>query len=454
MHTKKLTHWIVSLGVKLRNTKSGNYFLTSLLSRAFSIAASFAMTLLLTRSLEISEVGKFFTVLAVLLGASTVGRFGTETLVLKWSATGTSNFIWMCKLLGISFLGSVIVGILISPILKSLLQNSVPDYQLVKLSAALALSVVLTGLSVFSSAIMRGRGHYAGGTFAELGSTYTFFVTASLIYSTFSQLTLVSSLFIYTISCAFTTIWTLTRSYVISSNIKFAHRAPSSRKIASSLASMMASSLSVYLNAWLPVIVLSIFAESSDVALFVVASRVAGFITLIPSIQVTYLATTFASLYKFSDKSGISLVARNASKVGILASLPILAIIFIAPEFVFTLFGETYPEAIFSAQILAASATLVVALGPVVVVMLNAGLERVTAIAGTISLLIASVAMFGGSFVSGLEGVSVAVLCVNFGTGAILFIWLYKNLGISTSWVIRPPRNHFSDPEESAGETK
>lgn len=436
------------------NLSNSKYFIVSLTSRAFSIAASFAMTLFLTRTLEIDEVGKFFTLLAVLLGISTVGRFGTETLVLKWSATGTSNLIWVYRLLGISIIGSFVVGIAASPIIEHLLQDSVPIDQVGKLTIGLTLSVVSSGISIFSSAIMRGRGSYASGTFAELGSTYTFFVLTSLVYSTFRATTLVNAFYTYIIACMFTAAWTLQRAIAITSRIEFEHQVPSARNVFSSLASMMTSSLTVYLNVWLPVVLLGFLANSSDVALFVVASRVAGFITLIPSIQVTYLATRFASLYKIDDKLGISEVARQASKVAILAALPILSAIFFAPIHVFKLFGENYPGATLSAQILAASATLVVALGPTTIVILNAGSERVTAVAGSVSLLIAGIAIYYGAMTNGLEGVSVAVFCVNFGTAVVLFSWLFRNLKISTSILIHSPLNSLPNPSIRFGDNK
>jgi O-antigen/teichoic acid export membrane protein len=108
-----------------------------------------------------------------------------------------------------------------------------------------------------------------------------------------------------------------------------------------SLPMMLSSSMS-FIMSWTAVIMLGMFSTDAEVGVFNVASKIA-ICTSITLVAINSIAAPkFAEFYGKNDIKGLGKVARQSTKLIFWTSLPILATIFLLPDFILGFFGKDF----------------------------------------------------------------------------------------------------------------
>jgi len=351
-------------------------------ARGISILASFLLTFVVARLLDVEEAGTFFLIFTSLAIAATFGRFGTDNLALKIVGGASADVRRDVRRLVLVSVSASLFAVLVAVAVLLIV-----DLDLAGVDTATAIvaatAVVPQALSVLAGALLRARGRLVVGTFAELGSLPTFATLAVLAVAALGELTLQAALYSLVAASWLTAVWAVATATASMRGISHVG-APDSqplagflRKYLRQLAPMMGTSLIFYVVTWVPIFVLTAVGNLEAVSFYTVAARLAGFVGLIPAIQVSYLAPTFARLYQSGDLVGLNrLAGRSAVTALAIAALPAAALIVAAGPILHLLYGTPYEEAGAALAWLTVGVVLTVIAGQVNQLMLLCDLEQ------------------------------------------------------------------------------
>lgn len=136
---------------------------------------------------------------------------------------------------------------------------------------------------------------------------------------------------------------------------------------------------------WAPILLLGIWADSSEVGLFGVANRIALLIGFVLVAVNSIAAPKFAELHHLENPAELSIVVQHASRLMALAATPVLLIMIALPQPLLGIFGEEFRAAWPLLIILAAGQFVNVVSGSVGMLLMmtgNAALYRSGALAG------------------------------------------------------------------------
>ena len=349
-------------------------------ARAASIFASFVLTIVVARTLGLEASGLFFLVLSAVAGVATFGRFGTDNLALKLVGGGGSQArhdVW--RLVKIAAAASVVgtcgaFGVAIA------VRGELPGIGPAVLAAA-ASAVIPQALSVLAGSVLRARGRIALGTTAELGSTPALAAIAIVAAGAVGDVTLDGAITSLTIASWITGAWSLLAMH---GSLRARHddarlppaTVPSGIALGS-LSAMMGTSLIFYVLTWVPVFLLSAAGAFEAVSLYTASARLVGFITLIPAIQVSYLAPRFAQLYQARELPILNRLAGRSALVALGLSAVPSTLLVVAPGFVLEVtYGVDFRAAAPAVVLLSLGALTAAAAGQVNQLMLLCDSER------------------------------------------------------------------------------
>ena len=423
-------------------TKPTTGALGALGARAASILASFLLTIIVARALGLESSGIFFLILSAIAGFATLGRFGTDNLALKLAgsedphvATHVSHLVTLATCASI-ISAAAAFG------MSFALHDDLGGVSTVALASA-ASAVVPQALAVLAGAILRARGHLAIGTTAELGSTPALAATAVLIGYASGTITIDWAIASLAIASWVTGIWSLMAMWISLRSV----RPPRSTRRAitylrsqlGSLGAMMGTSLIFYVLTWVPVFILSAAGAFEEVSLYTTAARLVGFISLIPAIQVSYLAPRFAQLYQAREISRLNVLAGRNALIAVVLSVPPAAVLIFLPRMVLrTAYGDQFVPAAPALVLLCIGALCAAAAGQVNQLMLLCDLEH---FALAINGILLAVWVTGGWYLAttfGLLGVAALGVStsVSYSLAAVIHLNLRKTIR-SFAWRTR-----------------
>lgn len=115
----------------------------------------------------------------------------------------------------------------------------------------------------------------------------------------------------------------------------------------------------------LPQLILSAFSGAESVGTFAIANRIAVATAFVLVTINTVAAPKYASLFSSGDTTGLGALSRDVTKLALLITSPLLALILIFPEALLSLFGSEFTEAKSALRILALGQLINVATGSV-----------------------------------------------------------------------------------------
>ena len=211
----------------------------------------------------------------------------------------------------------------------------------------------------------------------------------------------------------------------------------SGRAAVVTLFSMMSTAVLYYALPWAPLIVIGARSTPAEAAYYAVALRVAGFMAVVPNIQVTYLAPIMAGLAHQGNATGLSEQAGRAARWAAVPALLLFLPLVFRPEAVLALFGGTFTS---HTPLVPASlgVFLPLLLGPINVIMLYCGHERMSSALNFGLLVIMVAGVWAVAPASGASGASWLVAATSVGYAVIAAAYLRWHDGINTTVLSRP----------------
>ena len=356
----------------------------ALIGRGVAVAGSFLLTLVVARMFGSESAGAFFAVTTLLTLFATFGRFGVDNLSLKMLGGGDNLGGRLLALLRFS----AVISLSLAALLVLFLWLSGFGYAGASwgVLALTVTSVVPLALSVIAGTWLRGLGSIGFGVVAESGSVPLLALTLMLVFNGGG---LESALLLYALAAWLTALWSIPFAVAKLGGLRRLMPLPGIGKLMPQLGYMMAMSLLVFGIVWAPVFALTFFGSLATVSLYTIAFRLAGFLQLVPVMQVSYLAPSFARLYQATDLAGLSALGRSSSRNGTLLVLfPALVLLLLAEPLLQLLYGAEYVPAAAALRVLTVMFVLKGALGQVSQLMLLCDLERAaTVLSGSVMVL-------------------------------------------------------------------
>jgi O-antigen/teichoic acid export membrane protein len=405
----------------------------AVLARMVALAAAFGLSVIVARQLPVAEAGTFFVCIAVTTLASIAARAGVDTFLLREISGAGIEGHELRRLLILAGALLLIAGLATGAGALPILPGQHGSRHLGE-AISLALIVFMTGQSVILGAILRACDRLTTGIIVEMGLAQA--VGAVLLLSDVVPPNLTGALSGYAAGSILACLLGLVavRRHFTPSPTR--QELTSGRGLATTLFAMMSTMVLYYALPWAPLIVVGARATPAEAAYYAVALRVAGFMAVVPNIQVTYLAPIMAGLSHRGDVAGLSVQAGRAARWAALPALLLLVPLVFGSEDVLRLFGGTFTS---QTPLVPASlgVFLPLLLGPVNVIMLYCGHERMASALNLGLLVVMVVGVWVIAPTSGAEGATWVVAVTTVVYAVVVASYLKWHDGIDTTVLTR-----------------
>ena len=164
--------------------------------------------------------------------------------------------------------------------------------------------------------------------------------------------------------------------------------------IASSIP-MFQSALMILSNTWLPHLVLGAYAEPEQVAMLSNSHKTASLVGFILLAITSAAAPTYAAMYGRNDSEGLRQFVARVNGVVVVATAPLLFVMFAFSSQILSVFGEPFADAVWLLRVLVVGQFVNAATGGVAFLLVMSGHERsfrnATALSGIIGIVLAFV---------------------------------------------------------------
>lgn len=316
--------------------------------KVFSAAGAFFLNLLVARHLGAEESGYFFLSMTMVLLLSVVGRLGADNAIVRFVATfmADKDNEQIARLYGLLIRIILPVLFLTSFILfyfSDFISNFIFDKpQLSQVLMIMGLSVIPLSLSQLNGFFLQGAKYVVPAMLFNSGAMAITVLLSVLVVEPNSavdvaKLYLLSSVIVFTLS---TITWRSKVKKVISFRpISF------SSQLTVAMKSLFVIMLMAQVTQWAGQLMLGLWADSKDVALFATAVRTAMLTSFILISVNAIAAPKFAAAYKSNDLVSIEKTAINSSKLMTLMALPLIIFMLVFAEWIMSLFGNEFVEA-------------------------------------------------------------------------------------------------------------
>lgn len=316
--------------------------------KVFSAAGAFFLNLLVARHLGAEESGYFFLSMTMVLLLSVVGRLGADNAIVRFVATfmADKDNEQIARLYGLLIRIILPVLFLTSFILfyfSDFISNFIFDKpKLSQVLMIMGLSVIPLSLSQLNGFFLQGAKYVVPAMLFNSGAMAITVLLSVLVVEPNSavdvaKLYLLSSVIVFTLS---TITWRSKVKKVISFRpISF------SSQLTVAMKSLFVIMLMAQVTQWAGQLMLGLWADSKDVALFATAVRTAMLTSFILISVNAIAAPKFAAAYKSNDLVSIEKTAINSSKLMTLMALPLIIFMLVFAEWIMSLFGNEFVEA-------------------------------------------------------------------------------------------------------------
>lgn len=342
---------------------------------------SFVLNLVLARKLGADGAGIYFLALTIAVFASVIGRLGMDNSLLRFVASGAAAGDWK-RVTGVSRQG-VAVTAATSAAVASVLFFLAPwistgvfrQPELVAPLRFLALAIIPLSLLNIMAQMLKGMKRIQQGIIIQSVALPTAILGLLAIFS-FTALDVTRVTLLYGISTLL----------VLAIGMVFWHYSVpiggfSRGKFDFKL--LMSTSFPLFWGAAMNLVMastdtfmLGIFKDEATVGLYNIAARTALLTGYVLMAVNSVVAPKFAALYAQGGREELGGVARNASAIITLATLPVLLVFILAPGAVLRLFGPEFGKAAPALVILSLGQFINVITGSVGYLLMMCGQER------------------------------------------------------------------------------
>jgi O-antigen/teichoic acid export membrane protein len=356
-------------------------FAFTFLSRIYGALANLLVNVFVAQQLTTDDAGAFFFALTILLGGAMATRFGIDNLLLKEvSVKSDRNEDLKTDISSALFL-SVILGFIVSLIIYvgtiSSAMFDLLDVQTIQSIQFLSLVIIPFASIIIFSGIYKGFRKPVVANIIEAGVMPSIFLIAAnfiVFYNGSINLLEILKCLIFAILSTFAlNIFLLNkRSLLDVYNIQkvvvknyFNNGKP-----------LAIVALSDYFVMWASLIILGLYASSTDISYYSIAQRMAILISFVLIVMNSIYAPKYAVLWSKGDTTGLNENARSSSTFMMVLAIPALLVCLIYPQQLLLIFGEDYQQADSLLMILAFAQFINVFTGSNGYILMMTGHER------------------------------------------------------------------------------
>ena len=377
MITKSLAHLLRDKDIgEVARRATAAFFLQIL-----GAGLSFALNLVLARKLGAEGTGIYFLAFTIVSFSSVIGRLGLDNSLLRFVASGAATSNWK-QVTGV-FRQGVALASVISAVVAAALFFLAPwlsgavfrQPELVDPLRILALAVIPFSVLNILAQMLKGVKRIQEGIIIQSVALPAFTLGLLALFSftalDVSRVTLlygVSTLLVMSVGMVF---W----HYVVP-NGGFSRGEFDFRTLMSTSLPLFWVTAMNLIMASTDTFILGIFKDEATVGLYNIAARTALLTSYVLMAVNSVVAPKFAALYAQGAGKELGGVARNASALITLATLPFLLIFTLVPGIVLSLFGPEFVNAAPALIILALGQFVNVVTGSVGYLLMMCGQER------------------------------------------------------------------------------
>lgn len=370
--------------------------IANLIVRSTSVVAAFALTAILAQTLGVVEFGRYSLLIAIVTLLSIPAQAGVSELVLRETAKSLNNKNWS-RMYGVWIWSTHIVVIssiiiVVSSAISLLIVDWKPSGTEISTIIFAMIFIPLAALGAIRGAILRGLGYVIPGLLPEYVIRPLSAILFVLIYKQWDiKVASKDAIYIYVLASALSFVmgaamlWKF-KPIAIRRKLPLEIDSITWRNSAIILASM--AGMAVILQQ-IDVIMIGIFSSDDQVGLY----RVAGQFSLVVSFGLTATLSAIAPhiirAHGAGDFGKIRLLAVYSARfTTIIAVTSIICIFSIGNWILSVMFGAEFSAAMPSLIVLSISQAVVSIVGPVSVLLVMTGYERVSAKIMAITILI------------------------------------------------------------------
>lgn len=318
--------------------------------RVAGTGIAFAFNIVLASILGASGTGAFYLGMTALAVAGVIGRLGLDHTVVRFTSVSVSAADWpglrgvyrnslllTCAASGLSALAMYASAPFLASAVFKQPQLDLPFRWL-------SLAVVPIGVLTHHSVTLRGmkRVGWSAALQPKGGGIILPGLALCGLAVSGPEIGVTEAATVYSAAAALAALASVAGWRVITRDVPNAAPAFSIIELLRSSFPLLWVSLTNLVTAWAPVVLLSIFGTTRDVGIFSIAFRTAALTSFVLLAVSSIAAPKFASLYAEGRTQELSDVVRSSTTLMALASLPVLAVLLLAPGPVLALFGEEF----------------------------------------------------------------------------------------------------------------
>jgi O-antigen/teichoic acid export membrane protein len=405
-------------------------------ARALTLVLNAALAVVVGRLFGATASGEFFLAFAIVNLAGMLGRLGSENLAIKilpaLYSSGEAAEFWgqMRWLKRVCLWGSGVVAAIL--LAAGMAWNAFGVQGDVGLHLAiLAVSIPFTCTAILHSSALRSADRISRGAFSETGLSQGLTILSIVVATAFFDVPAIVVSISYTaasiLTAATAIAWTRGAVPRPSTPVPVVTKPRSEVR---SMLQMMGSSVLYFLLTTGPLYALGIAGTVREVGLYNAAARASIVISLIPSLQTTYLVPRVARALAGGDLAGANAQLRRAVRLGSALGVAIAVLMLTFSELIVSIFGDDFDGARPTLLVLIVGQTLILLIGNVNPLMAVAGLERSSLVFAAIAVAVGIPLMLIAAYVGGAVAVAIVFITATIAYSLSSALLLNSRLGV------------------------
>jgi O-antigen/teichoic acid export membrane protein len=364
--------------------RSATGVLSVFLAQFAGAGLSFALNAMLARLIGASGVGLYFIVTTIVDIGATTSRLGLENAVLRFSAVAHASrdriTLEALHLKSLALASGAAVTIAL-PLLLVLSRLPLGGDRQIELRAMLPFAVIAflpVALRALQAEFFKGTGSVG------MGALVHSFLPPLLLFISTVALWWTSTVTFHGVVLAYLAVAFGSAAFALGCWYLRHRRIPTDRHghfetallLRTGLPLLFVSFGNLAMN-WTDILVLGIYLDPVDVGVYGVARRITILATTFVTAAVgSVTAPRFAALHVKGEYASMKMLARRSTLWMLVATVPLLLLLLVFPEFILGFFGSTFEQGASALRVLALAQLIVISVGPVEYLLIMTGREK------------------------------------------------------------------------------
>jgi O-antigen/teichoic acid export membrane protein len=370
---------------KARSLLKGRAFrvATALAIQVAGAGLAFVFSMVLARLIGVAELGLYFLAVTIVDIGATISRLGLETAGLRLASVARSKGDWGSlgalyrKCMGLTLAGGIAIAF---PIWLVISHSSLGGDRSSQFRAELPIlifAVAPAALLIVQAEFLKSIEASGSGTFSYTVMPPMLLLSGTGLLWLAGNLTLHAIFMLYVVAvmgslAAAIVIWSrrLPAVWRGRGNVK-------TRRLLQTSFPVFLVTMMTLVMGWTDILVLGVWSDPEQVGIYGIAMRIALLSTFVLSAVNIVAAPQFAALHAAGDAAGLKRVAQQSAFWTRAIAVPVLLVLLTMPDLILQIFGPKFKEGAWVLRILAVGQFVNLATGPVGIILLMTGNEKI-----------------------------------------------------------------------------